>query len=88
MKLAGLDLYEISSGRYEGKRHIFKRGRSLFNREKISVSDSPVSSLRCYADCYPIWRLPSIGIPLIQQIALRNHGLHVKKVRKLQKTIS
>jgi len=32
-----------------------------------------------------MWKLPSIGIPLIQQIALRNHGLHVKKVRKLQK---
>ena len=28
MKLAGLDLYEISSGKHRGQRHISKRGRS------------------------------------------------------------
>ena len=28
MKLAGLDLYEISSGKHQGQRHISKRGRS------------------------------------------------------------
>ena len=29
MKLAGLDLYEISSGKWKGRRKISKRGRSL-----------------------------------------------------------
>jgi transposase len=32
MKLAGLDLYEISSGRHKGQRHISKRGRSLMRK--------------------------------------------------------
>jgi transposase len=29
MKLAGLDLFEISSGKHKGNRHISKRGRPL-----------------------------------------------------------
>jgi len=32
MKLAGLDLYEISSGRRKGQRRISKRGRSLLRK--------------------------------------------------------
>lgn len=32
MKLAGLDLYEISSGKHRGKRHISKRGRPLLRK--------------------------------------------------------
>jgi len=32
MKLAGLDLYEISSGRHRGRRRISKRGRSLMRK--------------------------------------------------------
>jgi len=32
MKLAGLDLYEISSGKHRGQRHISKRGRSYLRR--------------------------------------------------------
>jgi transposase len=32
MKLAGLDLYEISSGRRKGERRISKRGRSLLRK--------------------------------------------------------
>ena len=32
MKLAGLDLYEISSGRCQGRRRISKRGRSLLRK--------------------------------------------------------
>lgn len=31
-KLAGLDLFEISSGKHKGKRHISKRGRSLMRK--------------------------------------------------------
>ena len=32
MKLAGLDLYEISSGRHKGQRRISKRGRPLMRK--------------------------------------------------------
>lgn len=32
MKLAGLNLYEISSGKHQGSRHITKRGRSLLRK--------------------------------------------------------
>jgi len=32
MKLAGLDLYEISSGKMKGQRRISKRGRSLLRK--------------------------------------------------------
>jgi transposase len=32
MKLAGLDLYEISSGKHQGNRHITKRGRALLRK--------------------------------------------------------
>lgn len=32
MKLAGLDLFEISSGKHQGKRRISKRGRSLMRK--------------------------------------------------------
>jgi transposase len=32
MKLAGLDLYEVSSGKHQGQRHISKRGRSLMRK--------------------------------------------------------
>jgi len=32
LKLAGLDLFEISSGNYKGNRHITKRGRSLLRK--------------------------------------------------------
>jgi len=32
MKLAGLDLYEISSGKHQGSRHISKRGRALLRK--------------------------------------------------------
>lgn len=32
MKLAGLDLYEISSGKHHGQRHISKRGRAYLRK--------------------------------------------------------
>jgi transposase len=32
MKLAGLDLFEVSSGRHTGQRHISKRGRPLMRK--------------------------------------------------------
>ena len=32
MKLAGLDLYEVSSGKHKGQRRISKRGRALMRK--------------------------------------------------------
>ena len=32
MKLAGLDLYEVSSGNHRGRHHISKRGRALMRK--------------------------------------------------------
>ena len=32
MKIAGLDLYEVSSGKWKGRRSISKRGRSLLRK--------------------------------------------------------
>ena len=35
MKLAGLDLYEVSSGKRKGQKRITKRGRSLIEKDPL-----------------------------------------------------
>jgi len=42
-KLAGLDLYEISSGKYKGKRRISKRGRPLLRKLLFNAAMNMVS---------------------------------------------
>ena len=44
MKLAGLDLYEISSGKHKGQRRISKRGRSLMRKLLFFASINTVKS--------------------------------------------
>jgi hypothetical protein len=44
MKLAGLDLYEVSSGQHKGKRRISKRGRSLMRKLLYFAALRAVSS--------------------------------------------
>jgi transposase len=44
MKLAGLDLYEISSGRHRGQRRISKRGRSLMRKLLFFAAINAVKS--------------------------------------------
>lgn len=44
MKLAGLDLYEISSGRHKGQRRISKRGRPLMRKLLFFVAINTVKS--------------------------------------------
>lgn len=44
MKLAGLDLYEISSGRHKGQRRISKRGRSLMRKLLFFAAINAVKS--------------------------------------------
>jgi transposase len=43
-KLAGLDLFEISSGKYRGRRHISKRGRPLMRKLLFFASINTVKS--------------------------------------------
>jgi transposase len=44
MKLAGLDLYEVSSGQHQGQRHISKRGRSLMRKLLFFAAINAVKS--------------------------------------------
>ena len=44
MKLAGLDLYEVSSGKHKGQRRISKRGRSLIRKLLFFASINTVRS--------------------------------------------
>ena len=44
MKMAGLDLYEISSGKHKGQRRISKRGRSLMRKLLFFASINAVKS--------------------------------------------
>ncbi len=44
MKLAGLDLYEVSSGKHQGQRHISKRGRSLMRKLLFFAAINAVKS--------------------------------------------
>jgi transposase len=44
MKLAGLDLYEVSSGSHKGKRRISKRGRSLMRKLLFFAA---INTVRC-----------------------------------------
>lgn len=44
MKLAGLDLYEVSSGSHKGKRRISKRGRSLMRKLLFFAAINTVKS--------------------------------------------
>jgi hypothetical protein len=44
MKLAGLDLYEVSSGKHKGQRRISKRGRSLMRKLLFFVAINAVKS--------------------------------------------
>ena len=44
MKLAGLDLYEVSSGKHQGQRRISKRGRSLMRKLLFFAAINAVKS--------------------------------------------
>jgi transposase len=52
MKLAGLDLYEVSSGKHQGQRHISKRGRSLMRKLLFFAAINAVKSKGIMDDPY------------------------------------
>jgi len=52
MKLAGLDLFEISSGKRKGQRHISKRGRSLLRKILYNAAVGTVRKNGIMCDYY------------------------------------
>ena len=52
MKLAGLDLFEISSGKRKGQRHISKRGRSLLRKILYNAAVGTIRKNGIMCDSY------------------------------------
>lgn len=51
-KLAGLDLFEISSGKHQGQRHISKRGRALIRKLLFYAAINTVRTNAIMNQCY------------------------------------
>ena len=66
VKLAGLDLYEVSSGKHKGERHISKRGRSLLRKILYFASINVVKKGCIMHDYYQ--RLINGGKPRIKAL--------------------
>jgi transposase len=66
MKLAGLDLYEVSSGKQRGQRHISKRGRPLMRKLLFFASINSVKSNRVMHD--PYHQMLDRGMPKIKAL--------------------
>lgn len=66
MKLAGLDLYEISSGRRKGQRHISKRGRSLLRKLLFFAAINAVRTNGIMHDPYK--RMLERGMPKVKAL--------------------
>ena len=65
-KLAGLDLFEVSSGRHKGQRHISKRGRSLMRKLLYFAAINTVKSKGIMHDPYK--QMLSRGMPKIKAL--------------------
>lgn len=68
IKLAGLNLYEISSGLYKGKKHITKCGRSLIRKILYYVAINAIKSDILFKDKYK--QLRSKGLPSTKAIVV------------------
>jgi transposase len=66
MKLAGLDLYEISSGKHKGQRRISKRGRSLMRKLLYFASINAVKSNGIMHE--PYQQMLSRGMPKMKAL--------------------
>jgi len=66
MKLAGLDLYEVSSGRHKGQRHISKRGRSLMRKLLYFAAINAVKSNGIMHETYQ--RMLDRGMPKVKAL--------------------
>jgi len=77
MKLAGLDLYEISSGKHRGQRHISKRGRSYLRKLLFFVAINTIRTNGIMHENY--LRMLDRGMPKVKAV--------VAISRKLLRTI-
>jgi len=66
MKLAGLDLYEISSGKHKGQRRISKRGRSLMRKLLYFAAINAVKSTGIMHG--PYQEMLSRGMPKVKAL--------------------
>ncbi len=66
MKLAGLDLYEVSSGRHKGQRHISKRGRPLMRKLLYFAAINAVKSNGIMHE--PYHRMLDRGMPKVKAL--------------------
>ena len=66
MKLAGLDLYEVSSGRHKGQRHISKRGRALMRKLLYFAAINAVKSNGIMHE--PYQRMLDRGMPKVKAL--------------------
>jgi len=76
-KLAGLDLYEISSGKHRGQRHISKRGRSYLRKLLFFVAINTIRTNGIMHESY--LRMLNRGMPKVKAV--------VAISRKLLRTI-
>lgn len=66
MKLAGLDLYEISSGKHKGQRHISKRGRAHLRKLLFFVAINTIRTNGIMHDKY--LTMVNRGVPKVKAI--------------------
>lgn len=66
MKLAGLDLYEISSGKHRGQRHISKRGRSYLRKLLFFVAINTIRTNGIMHENY--LRMLNRGMPKVKAV--------------------
>jgi transposase len=66
MKLAGLNLYEISSGKHFGQRHISKRGRSYLRKLLFFIALNTIRTSGIMHETYI--RMVDRGIPKVKAV--------------------
>ena len=66
MKLAGLDLYEISSGKHKGQRHISKRGRAHLRKLLFFIAINTIRTNGIMHDKY--LAMVNRGVPKVKAV--------------------
>lgn len=95
MKLAGLDLYEVSSGNHRGRHHISKRGRALMRKLLYFAALSVVRKKGIMHDDYQ--KMLARGMPKIKALVaisrkllrlvfalVRNHTVYVTNYNQIR----
>lgn len=96
-KLAGLDLYEISSGKQKGNRHISKRGRSLMRKLLYFAALNTVRKGRVMHEPYQRYRnkampKPKALVAIMRKLLrlifalVRDHRVFIKDYETIKQT--